>query len=75
MHGFLVHYNLSQYIVYKIYKYLILQYWVDQEITHMADWEEIDLSPFEGAQDKTTFHKSHFIKKFISKTLSNMTIK
>ena len=40
----------------------------------MADWEVINLSPFEQAQYRTTVHKSHFITKFISNTLSTMEI-
>ena len=68
------HSNISQDVFYKISKYQILQYWVDWKLTHVADWEGIDLTPFELARNRTTFHMSHFIKKCMSNTLSTMKI-
>ena len=72
--GVPVHSNIAQYIVYKISKHRILQYWVGWKITHMADWEGINLTPFEREWDRTIVHMSHFIMKCMSNTLSTMTI-
>ena len=40
----------------------------------MADWEVIDLTPFERAWDRTKIHMALLITKFMSNTLSTMTI-
>ena len=69
-----VHSNISQSIVYEISKHLLLQKWVDLKFTPMADWEGIELSPFEQVQYGTTVHISNFITKCMSSTLSTMTI-
>ena len=74
IHGFPVHSNLTQSIVYEISKHRLLQCWVDRKITHMLDWDGIDLSPFELAWDRDTFHMSHFVTKCISNTLYTMNI-
>ena len=72
--GVPVHSNLAQSTVYDISKHRLLQYLFDQKLTHMEDWEEIYLSPFEQAWDRTTAHMSHFITKFMRNSLSTMTI-
>ena len=46
INGVPVHSNLAQAIVYKISKHWPLQYWVDWKLTHMVDWEGIELKPF-----------------------------
>ena len=43
-------------------------------LTHMIDWEEIDLIPFERSHNRTTIHMSHFIKKIMINTLFTMKI-
>ena len=68
------HSNIALAIVYKIYKHRLLQYWDDHKLTQMADWEEIDLTPFEQGRKSNTVHMSHFITKCMSKTLSTLTI-
>ena len=72
--GVPVHSNLNRAIVYEISKHEQLQYWADLKLTHMVEWEEIDLAPFERAQERTTVHMSYFITKFISNTLAIMKI-
>ena len=42
--GVPVHSNLAQFISYKNSKLRILQYWANRNLTHMADWEGIDLT-------------------------------
>ena len=40
----------------------------------MINWEVIGLKPFEQSRGRTTVHIAHFITKFMSNTLSTMTI-
>ena len=40
----------------------------------MAEWEVIELTPFEWEQDRTTVHMSHFITKCMINPLPTMTI-
>ena len=44
-----VHSNLEYSIFYEISKHWLLQYWDDQKLTHMSDWDVIDLTSFELA--------------------------
>ena len=72
--GIPVLYNLTQYIVYKISKLQLLQYWADLNLTHMADWEVIEILPFKQARDTTTVHMAQLITKCMSNTLTTMKI-
>ena len=72
--GVPVHSNINQSIVYEISNHWLLQYWIDKKLTHKADWEVSDLSPFEREWGRTKFHMSHFITKRMSNTQSNMMI-
>ena len=72
--GVSFHFNIAQYITYKIYKLRLLQYWANWNLNHMADWEVIDLKSFKIVWDKTTVHISHYITEFTSNNLSTTTI-
>ena len=72
--GVPVHSNLAQYIAYENYKFRMLKYWANRNLTHMADWEVIYLTSFKQARDKTTVHMLHFIKKFMSNNLYTRTV-
>ena len=72
--GVPVHSNLTQSIAYKISKRRLLQYWSYRNLTHMSDWEGIDLTSFKRACGNTTVHMAHLVTKFTSNTLSTMKI-
>ena len=50
IHVSLVHFNIANSIVCEISKCQILQLWDDQNLTHLSDWDEIDLTSFKQAQ-------------------------
>ena len=69
-----VHSNIAQYITYEIYKRWILQHYHNQNLTHMEDWDKIDVTSVKQARETTTVHMTHFITKYMSNTLATMTI-
>ena len=69
-----IHSKISQSITYEISKLWLLQYWDNLKLTHMADCDIIELTLFKRAQDTTTVHMEHFIKKYMSYTLPTMKV-
>ena len=49
-----VHFNITQSIVNKRSKRWLLQHWDNRNLTHMTDWETIDLTSFKLARETTT---------------------
>ena len=58
IHGDPVHSNIDQSIEYEISKRWILRHWDDRNLTHTADWDEVDFTSFKRALETTTVHMS-----------------
>ena len=69
-----VHSNITHYITCKISKLRLIQDWDDHNLTQTSDWDGICPTFFKRARDTTTVHMAHFITKYMSNTLPNMTI-
>ena len=69
-----VHSNLSQSIAYEIFKLRLLWWWAYHNLTHISDWEGIDLTSFKQERDTTSFRMAHFVTKFMSSTLPTIKI-
>ena len=74
IHGSPIQSNIAQSIAYEISKRRLLQHLDDWNLTHMSDWDEIDLILFKKLRETTTAHMVHFITKLMSNTLPTMTI-
>ena len=68
--------TLQHHSVYhiQISKCIPLQHWDHQNLTHIEDWNEIDLTSLKRTRNMTTVHMVHFITKFMSNTFSTMII-
>ena len=56
INGAPVQFHISKSIAYKRSQRRLLEHWDDRNLTHMSDWDKIDLTSFKHARETTTNH-------------------